>query len=100
MMSASTFEVLRDIIAKDHALAPESLTPDTALSDLAIDSLSLIELIFTLEERFDVRADNTPDAFPTLGDVSAFIDGLIAQRDAAARASDAAGDAAGAEPSA
>ncbi|HVR81591.1 MAG TPA: phosphopantetheine-binding protein [Luteimonas sp.] len=80
-MSTSTFERLREIIAKDYALAPEALSPDTVLKDLAIDSLGLIELIFTLEDRFNVTAAETPQEFLTLGDVSAYIDQLIAERD-------------------
>jgi len=77
-----TFAVVRELIAKDHAIAPETLTPDTPLQSLDIDSLSLIELIFTLEERFDVVADKVPDNLPTLGSVADYIDGLVAARKA------------------
>ena len=80
-MSTGTFDALREILARDYALAPESLTPTTALEELAIDSLALIELIFTLEERFDVIAADMPEQFPTLGDVASYIDGLISKRD-------------------
>lgn len=75
-----TFAVVRELIAKDHAIAPETLTPDTPLQSLEIDSLALIELIFTLEERFDVVADKVPDDLPTLGSVADYIDGLVAAR--------------------
>ncbi len=80
-MTISTFEGLREIIARDYALAPEALSHDTVLKDLEIDSLGLIELIFTLEDRFNVTAADTPQEFLTLGDVSAYIDRLIAERD-------------------
>lgn len=74
----TTFDALRGIIAKDYALAPETLVPETPLADLKIDSLALIELIFTLEDRFDVLADDVPADLPTLGSVADYIDGLIA----------------------
>ena len=74
--AASTFDVLCETIARDHGLDAESLTPDTPLAELTIDSLALIELIFTLEERFDVVADNVPADLPTLGSVADYIDGL------------------------
>ena len=80
-MSTGTFEALCEILARDYALAPESLTPATALKDLAIDSLAMIELIFALEDRFNVIAAEMPEQFPTLGDVASYIDGLIAQRE-------------------
>lgn len=86
---SATFEALREILAKDHELAEASLTPDTALADLNIDSLSLIELIFNLEERFGVEAHDVPAELPTLGDVAALIDRLIAARDAAPAATTA-----------
>ncbi len=73
---ASTFDVLRDVMAKDHGLDPETLQPETPLADLTIDSLALIELIFTLEDRFNVVADNIPTDLPTLGSVADYIDGL------------------------
>lgn len=73
---ATTFDVLREVMAKDHGLAPETLHPDTPLAELTIDSLALIELIFTLEDRFNVVADNVPADLPTLGSVAEYIDGL------------------------
>lgn len=76
---ASTFDVLREVIAKDHGLDVTSLTPDTPLAELTIDSLALIELIFTLEDRFNVVADNVPADLPTLGSVAEYIDGLRAR---------------------
>jgi len=87
---ASTFEVLCDVMAKDHGLDPASLTPATLLSDLTIDSLALIELIFTLEDRFGVVADNLPADLPTLGSVADYIDGLRAGKRGAAVATVAA----------
>lgn len=80
-MTTATFEGLREIIAKDYALAPETLSPETELKALAIDSLALIELIFMLEDRFDVTAADASREFLTLGDVSTYIDRLIAERD-------------------
>ncbi len=76
-MSTDTFAALREIIAHDHALPPDTLTPETLLTSLKIDSLSLIELIFALEEKFDVQADKVPQDLPTLGSVADYIDGLI-----------------------
>lgn len=79
-VDASTFEVLCDVMAKDHGLDPASLAPGTRLADLTIDSLALIELIFTLEDRFGVAADNVPADLPTLGSVADYIDGLRASK--------------------
>lgn len=88
-MSPATFDVLREHVARDHGRDPATLTPDTPLSELAMDSLALIELLFTLEEHFGVAANDVPDDLPTLGSVAAYIDGLVAARDGAATGSNA-----------
>lgn len=81
----TSFEGLCEILIKDYQRAPDSLTPDTPLSDLAIDSLGLIELIFAIEDKFKVIAtDADPEMaknFTTLQDVTDYIDRLMAQRD-------------------
>lgn len=83
-MSTSTFDAVREIIARDYDLPGDSLDRDTPLTDLKIDSLALVELIFTLEERFGVQADNMPADLPTLGSVADYVDALIAARGVAA----------------
>ena len=87
---ASTFDVLCEVLAKDHDLDVANLAPATPLAELTIDSLALIELIFTLEDRFDVVADNVPADLPTLGSVADYIDDLRARKaDTEAKTADA-----------
>jgi acyl carrier protein len=78
----TTFDGLRDIIVRDYQLPSEALTPDTVLREIEIDSLGVIELIFSLEDRFKVTATDTAKEFDTLGDIANYIDRLIAERDA------------------
>ena len=52
-MQAITDEV-REIISRELKIPFERLTPDTALLDLGVESLDLIEIIFALEEKFDI----------------------------------------------
>lgn len=85
----TSFEGLCQILQKEYQLEPSTLTPNTPLKDLAIDSLGVIELIFAIEEKFSVIADdsNSDSAkdFDTLQDVANYIDRLIAKRDAPAQ---------------
>jgi acyl carrier protein len=78
----STFEGLRDIIVKDFELPAERLKPETLLEDIEIDSLAVTELIFALEDRFDVTATEPGPEFSTLGEIADYIDELIAARSA------------------
>ena len=80
----TTFETMKRIIIKDFELAPERLAPDTPLADIELDSLAVTELIFALEDEFNVTAKSNGQGMQTLGDIASYIDQLIAERDAPA----------------
>jgi acyl carrier protein len=80
----TTFETMKRIIVKDYELPPERLTPETPLADVELDSLAITELIFALEDEFKVTAKTNGQGMQTLGDIAAYIDQLIAERDAPA----------------
>ena len=80
-MTTTTFETMKRIIVKDYELAPERLTPDTPLAEIDLDSLAITELIFALEDEFNVVAKTNGQGMQTLGDIAAYIDQLIAERD-------------------
>jgi acyl carrier protein len=43
------------IISRELKIPLERVTPDTALQELGVESLDLIEIIFALEEKFDIN---------------------------------------------
>jgi acyl carrier protein len=78
-----------DIIAKQAKVERATLTRRTALAELNIQSLDLVEIIFALEDKFDLEVPynaNDPRSagvsFENVGDVIDGIGRLIAQRDA------------------
>ena len=52
---SSTIETLQTILQKENGIEPERVTPDATLESLGLDSLDLIELLFEIEETFDIR---------------------------------------------
>lgn len=62
-------------------LMPDELVPDAELeTDLALDSLSIVELQVVLEESFGVRIDSgDPATVTTLGELQALIDRSLAR---------------------
>ncbi len=53
------------IISRELKIPEERLSPDTALQDLGVESLDLIEIIFALEEEFDISIPfNANEAAP------------------------------------
>ena len=76
----TTFDRLRTILVKDYQIAPEAITPDAPLESLGIDSLGVAELLFNIEDEFKVTLPREPVNLTSVGDVVAFIDGLVAQQ--------------------
>jgi acyl carrier protein len=74
----TTFELLREILVKDYKLDPETLTLDTPLEALGIDSLGVAELLFTVEDEFKVKVSTEPVKLASVGDVVGYIDVLVA----------------------
>ena len=52
-----TQRVIR-VIAKNKKMAPEELSPATRFDDLKMDSLDALNMIFSLEEEFDINIPN------------------------------------------
>ena len=86
----TTLEFLRQIIARDFEVDPQSIQPDSRLDDLAIDSLGVIEIMFAVEEQFSITVPpEPPDArtpINTLNDLVRYIDRLAAEQHGATKA--------------
>ncbi len=80
---SDTFEALRVLVAEQFHHDPMDLAPETTLESLGIDSLAQIELMFDLEDRFDVRFGDHKDPLKDLQAVVALID--AAKLDTAAK---------------
>lgn len=56
---------------------PELVTMDTPLGDLGIHSLELTEIIFDIEDEFDIQVDmNTVEAWENLGTVRDIVEAV------------------------
>ncbi|QGU01637.1 Meromycolate extension acyl carrier protein [Corynebacterium kalinowskii] len=74
--SQSTFAMLRDIIVESTGYDAEDITLESDIvSDLAVDSLSIVEISVRAEDAFGVHISDADAAkFRTVADVVAFID--------------------------
>jgi acyl carrier protein len=68
------------IIAEQAVLEPSDVTLDSTLADLGIDSLGLVESIFSIEEEFDIsipfNANNPSDSDFDISNVASIITGI------------------------
>jgi len=80
----STLERLQQLLARDFELAADRLQPDATLESLEIDSLRMIEILFTVEDEFRIAVPaehaELKARLKTLGDLAAYIDDLVAAK--------------------
>jgi acyl carrier protein len=75
----TTFSRIQKILVDDYNANAGKLTPKTALEDLAIDSLGMIELFYKLEDEFKIAVETEPTGLKTLADVVDYVDELVGQ---------------------
>jgi acyl carrier protein len=54
-MNASLFDEIARILTTQFAVDPAAIRPQTTLEQLGLDSLTLMEFVFAVEDRFSVR---------------------------------------------
>lgn len=71
-----------DIVAKECRLDRASLTLDSKLEDLKIESIDLMQTVFQIEEAFDIYIPQEGDNFKmtTLRDVTDGVVRLVAEK--------------------
>jgi len=80
-MPLDTLATLLALIHKQHHLDVSAVTRETSLADVGLDSLAVAELLFSIEETFNINlGEVAPDALPvTVGEVIDLIDTHQAQ---------------------
>ena len=90
-MTDEVAERIADIIAEQALVEPGEIKPDTTPEDLGLDSLAVVEVVFGIEEAFDIsipyNANDPDDSDFDIGNFAAIVEGvkaLIAEKDASA----------------
>ncbi len=70
-----TIDIVREVLSDNLDIDPETVTTDSTLESLGIDSLDMVELICEIEERCEIDFGE-PEGLTTIGDFVAHIDSL------------------------
>jgi acyl carrier protein len=54
-MTSSTFDTLTSVLIEQFQVDAGAVSPQATLDQLGLDSLALMEFVFAVEDRFDVR---------------------------------------------
>ncbi|MBS1129133.1 MAG: Phosphopantetheine-binding protein [Proteobacteria bacterium] len=72
----NTLEELKQLIKSSFGIEPKTLKADAPLADYGLDSLSLAELLFAIEEHFNLDFPDDRADVKTLAGLAALIDEL------------------------
>ena len=80
----TTFQRLREILAKKFEVEPELIDPTARMDQLGIDSLAVIEVLFQIEDEFKISIQTDPGELQTLGQLVSCVDRLVEEQRARA----------------
>jgi len=76
-----------EIVAKQAKADPAALNRDTKLADLELQSIDVVELVFAIEEKFDIEVPYSPSdqnaagiSFQSVGEIVDAVSKLVAEQ--------------------
>lgn len=80
----NTLQTVQQLLAKELDVDPAVLDPARPLDELGIDSLTVTECLFKLEDAFEITVANSDAAVGNLQDIADMVDRLVAAKRATA----------------
>ena len=78
----SSLAQLQSLINKKYGLEPAKLDPHASMRGAGVDSLTLVEFIFEVEDHFKISVPEANSEIDTLADLAAVVDNLLADQPA------------------
>jgi acyl carrier protein len=82
----SSLKELQVLIQEKYGLDPEALDPHASMRDKGLDSLTLVEFVFAVEDHFKISMPDQDVNVDTLADLAAVVDKTLAAQAASAQA--------------
>jgi len=76
----SSLQTIQRMMVEQFDLKLEDLTPDAQLESLGVDSLSVIEFMFRLEDELKIKLLDERVEIKTVQDVTNIVDRIIAEQ--------------------
>jgi acyl carrier protein len=84
MSQNSQIDEILDIVAQKAMIDRSKLTPEAKLTDLAVSSLDMVDVVFALEDKFGINlpfnANTSAGEFETVGDVIRLVETQLAAK--------------------
>ena len=76
----SSLQTIQRMMVEQFDLKLEDLSPEAQLDNLGLDSLSVIEFMFNLEDELKIKLTDERVELKTVGDVAKVVDRIIAEQ--------------------
>lgn len=63
-----------ELLVEKYGVDASKVSADATMADLGLDSLSVAELVFDIEDLFSIQVDTEDAEFKTFGDAVALVD--------------------------
>ena len=80
----STLQTIQRMMVEQFELKAENLTPDAQLEALGLDSLSVIEFMFNIEDEFHIKLPDERVEIKTIQDIASIVERLVSEQQKAA----------------
>ena len=72
----SAYSFIAEVLTEKYDVDPETISPEATMTELGLDSLTLVELLFDVEDEFDIEVPEDRATFETVGEAAAVVDEL------------------------
>ncbi len=71
------YAFLADVLTEKYEVDPDAISPEATLTELGLDSLTIVELLFDVEDEFGIEVPEEAATFETLAEAAALVDELV-----------------------
>ncbi len=71
------YAFLADVLTEKYEVDPDAISPEATLTELGLDSLTIVELLFDVEDEFAIEIPEERATFKTLAEAAALVDELV-----------------------
>ena len=76
----TTLQSVQELLGEKFDLPASQLQPESELDKIGLDSLAIIEFMFTVEEKFKISLPDERVEIKSVGDIVSIIDRLVAEQ--------------------
>ena len=71
------YAFLADVLKEKYEVDPDAISPEATLTELGLDSLTIVELLFDVEDELGIEVPEERATFETLAEAAALVDELV-----------------------